>query len=214
MEEGIIRHPSVRDIEALVDIYIECFPDRVEEVFGGAYRRTFIHDYLRFYLSWDPENNWVYLLDKKILGFVIGPCRHAPARAALAHGQVWRWLWHLLTGRYGFPLHIIKLFLTAGFAFNRKPAIKQLWGNPYIHLFAVTPRFQGMGIGSKLMGWTLDQYRKQGVDFCWLVVEGGNERAIEFYKRFGFWIRERLANGYVIMAWANRHEAGGHRQRG
>ncbi|MDE2060226.1 MAG: GNAT family N-acetyltransferase [candidate division NC10 bacterium] len=215
MAEGIIRHPSVRDrdIDALVDIYTECFPDRTEEVFGGVHRRTFIADYLRFYLSWDPENNWVYGLDEKILGFVIGPCRDMRAGTIFVHCQVLRWLWHFATGRYGLPLHIVKLYLESGIAFNRDPAIRRLWGRPYIHIFAVTPSAQGMGIGSTLIQWTLDQYRKRGVDFCWLVVQGKNQRGFKFYERFGFRFHEKIANGDVIMVWRDVHEAKGHCQR-
>jgi len=211
--EGVIRRPLEKDIDALAEIYIECFPDRVQDVFGGAHRRCFIRDYLRFYLSWDPENNWVYEVDGKILGFVIGPCRYAPARAALAHGQVFLWLWHLLTGRYGLPFHLVRLFFAAGFAFNPHPAVQRFWGRPYVHLVAVARESQGMGIGSRLMGWTLEQYRKQGVDFCWLVVQRSHGRGGEFYRRFGFRVHETMANGDVIMVWGDPHDAGGHHQR-
>jgi hypothetical protein len=52
--EAFIRQAAPPDIKALVDIYIECFPERVNEVFGGPHRRAFIRDYLRFYLARDP----------------------------------------------------------------------------------------------------------------------------------------------------------------
>lgn len=206
MDKGIISHPGVRDTEALVSIYMECFPTRVEEVFGDVHRRTFICDYIRFYLSWDPKNNWVYKLDEKVLGFVIAPSGYVPARAALKQAQVLRWLNHLLLGRYGLPFHIIKRFLTAGFAFNPDLALKRLWGKPYVHLFAVTEGSQGKGIGSRLMGWTLDQYKQQGIHFCWLTVQSDNQRGIEFYQRFGFRIHEAMVNGDFIMVWGDLHD--------
>jgi ribosomal protein S18 acetylase RimI-like enzyme len=207
MDEGVIRHPAVQDVSALVDIYIACFPDRVKKVFGGAHRQVFIWDYLRFYLAWDPKNNWIYALGNKVLGCVIAPCRYGPAKAALVDNQVWRWFWHFSTGQYGFPFHIIKLFLTAGFAFDPDPAIARLWGKPYIHIFAVTPNSQGGGIGSQLMRWTLDRYRSQGIDYCWLIVQSDNPRGIGFYQRFGFRIYTTTTRGDIIMVWSGLHAA-------
>jgi len=201
MADGIIRHPAVGDVEALADIYVECFPDRVKKVFGHTERRVFIHDYLQFYLSWDPDHNWVYLADEKVLGFVIAPCQYAPARALLANGQVVRCLWHLLTGRYGLPFHMARLFLLSGFAFTPEAPIRRLRGKPYVHLLAVKKCGQGKGIGSKLMEWTLEQYERRSVDFCWLVVEGDNVRGIQFYARFGFRVHVKLSSGDLVMTW-------------
>ena len=63
MSNEFIRQATAQDIDALVDIYIESFPERVKEVFGGPHRRVFIGDYLLFYLAWDPTSNWVYVKD-------------------------------------------------------------------------------------------------------------------------------------------------------
>lgn len=203
MSQTNIRHPLEKDVDALVEIYITCFPDRVQEVFGGAHRRVFIGDYLRFYLAWDPAHAWVYAVGDDILGMVVSPCCYSPTRTALRRGQVFTWLWHLLSGRYGWPFHIIKLFLRTGFALNPDPAIKQLWGRPYIHLFAVAKGSQGKGVGSKLMKWTLDQFEREGIDFCWLVVQRDNLIGINFYTRFGFWTYKKMANCDTIMVWGN-----------
>jgi [ribosomal protein S18]-alanine N-acetyltransferase len=213
MPPAIIRHPSARDLDALVEIYITCFPDRVQAVFGGAHRRVFIADYLRFYLTWDPANVWVYGSDNDILGVVIAPRDYAPLRAALSGGQIFSWLWHGLTGHYGFPLHILKLFLRSGFAFNNDPAIYELWGKPYIHLFAVAPGSQGQGIGSRLLAWTLEQYRQQGVECCWLMVQQDNHGGMAFYQKFGFRMYKPIANGDLVMIWGDPHAALRHRER-
>lgn len=109
----------------------------------------------------------------------------------------------MLTGRYGFPIHILKRFLRSGFAFNADSAIQELWGRPYIHLFAVAPGSQGQGVGSRLWMCPLERYRKQGVDFCWLIVQGNNLRGIEFYKRFGFWIYKIMRRSDIMMVWGD-----------
>jgi ribosomal protein S18 acetylase RimI-like enzyme len=213
MPQVTIRHPSERDLEALVEIYSACFPDRVREVFGGAHRRVFIADYLRFYLAWDPANTWVYESQDNVLGVVIAPCQCTPVKAALVRGKVFSWVWHLLTGRYGVPIHIFKLFVSSGFAFNTDTTIRELWGRPYIHLFAVAPDSQGEGIGATLLGWTLDQYRRQDVECCWLLVQEQNQRAIAFYERFGFHCYKRLGSGELVMIWGDLHAVARYHER-
>jgi ribosomal protein S18 acetylase RimI-like enzyme len=213
MPEVIIRHPLDSDLKTLVEIYSACFPDRVLEIFGGVRRRVFIADYLNFYLAWDPANAWVYVNEAKVLGLIIAPCRYAPVRAALVRGQVFSWLWHLLTGRYGVPIHILKLFLRSGFAFRSDSALQDLWGRPYIHLFAVAPANQGQRIGMTLLSWTLDQYQMQGVECCWLLVQEKNQRAIALYESFGFRRFELLGSGEIVMIWGDLHGAAQHRER-
>jgi ribosomal protein S18 acetylase RimI-like enzyme len=211
MAQANIRHPVGQDLDGIVEIYVKCFPDRVMEVFGGERRRLFIGDYLRFYLTWDPVNTWVYASAEEVLGVAIAPRRYSPLRAALSKGQCLTWLWHLLTGRYGFPSHIIKLFFTSGFAFSTDEVIRELWGQPYIHLLAVSPRYQGQGVGAKLLGCALDLYHKQNVKGCWLVVQRGNARGIELYRKFGFRTYKPLANGDLVMIWGEPHAAVRHR---
>jgi ribosomal protein S18 acetylase RimI-like enzyme len=199
MREEVIRTARLQDVEALIAIYTECFPERAMEVFGWPHRVILLRDYLQFYLSWDPQHNWVAVMDEEILGFVIAPCHYTPARAALTHGQMWHWLWHLITGKYGLPVHIFKLFLAAGFAFNPDPVIRQVWGKPTIHLCAIRPQQQGRGVGSRLMKQTLTSHQQAGMSFCWLVVQQENLRAIAFYKKFGFDCYQTLSQGDIVM---------------
>jgi ribosomal protein S18 acetylase RimI-like enzyme len=203
MPQGIIRHPSDRDLKTLVEIYSACFPDRVLKVFGGAHRRVFIGDYLRFYLAWDAANAWVYMNNDHVVGVAIAPRPSVSLRAVLVQGQAFSWLWHMLTGRYGIPVHILKMFLSSGFAFSSDPVIQELWGRPYIHLFAVAPGHQGQGIGSTLLAWTLEQYRKQGVECCWLAVQENNQAGIALYQKFGFRSHKILASGDIVMIWGD-----------
>jgi len=205
MDQPTIRHLTEGDIEALVDIYLQCFPDRVREVFGGGHRRVFVEDYLRFYLTWDPANAWACASNGRVLGAIMAPCRYAPMRAALVRGQVFSWLWHLSTGRYGFPINIFRLFLTSGFAFSNDSVIQELWGNPYIHYYAVAPDSQGQGIGSALLKWTLDQYQQQDIECCWVLVHAQNQPAVKSYEKFGFRLYGPSERGNVVMIWGTPH---------
>jgi ribosomal protein S18 acetylase RimI-like enzyme len=195
-----IRQATPQDIDALTDIYIECFPERVNEMFGGPRRRVFIRDYLLFYLAWDPSSNWVYVKDSAVVGFIMVPCHYSPWRAMLSRAQLFRWIGHFLMGRYGFPLHLAKKFFRGGFAFSSDPAIRRLQGKPYIHLIAVKATngkepSQGLvGIGRQLLRWVIADHRRKGIHFCWAVVQPSGSRFIPIWKRIGFKIYP-ISNG-------------------
>jgi hypothetical protein len=201
MAEEWIRNATPEDLDALVDIYIECFPDRVKEIFGGPHRRTFIRDYLRFYLSWDPASNWVYVQDGAVVGFIIAPGRYSSRRAMLSRGQLFRWIGHFCRGAYGFPVHIGKQFLRGGFAFTADSAIKRLQGKPYIHLIAVkaaarrTP--SGVSPGIQLIRWMFAEHSKRGIHFWWAVVQPSERRLIPFWQWMGFRF-STTANGQYL----------------
>lgn len=211
MAQEHIRNVTPQDIDSLVDIYIECFPERVKEVFGGPHRRTFIRDYLLFYLSWDPESNWVYVKDGDIVGVIIAARLYSPWRAMFSRGQLFRWLGHVLMGNYGFPFYIPKKFLTCGFAFNADPAIKIMWGKPYIHLVAVktTQRRESsrglLGIGRQLVRWMAADQRKKGVRCWWAVVQPTTSRFIPIWKRMGFKIIP-ISDAHYLALWGESDE--------
>jgi hypothetical protein len=203
--EGVVGNEFIRpatpqDIEALIDIYVECFPETVAEVFGRPRRRTFICDYLLFYLAWDPSCNWVYVRDGTVVGFIIAPCHYAPWRAMLSGAQLFRWMGHFLMGEYGFPIHLLKRFFSGGFAFSADPTLKRLQGKPYIHLLAVKAK-QGkeqsrglLGIGRQLLRWAIADHRRKGSHFLWGVVQPTGSRFIPIWKRIGARIYP-LSNG-------------------
>ena len=199
-----IRQATFQDIEALVDIYIECFPERVKEVFGGPQRRVFIHDYLRYSLALDSAHNWVYVRAGSVVGFVMAPCEYSPWRAMFSQGLLFRCAGHFLTGKYGFPLHIMKGFLKGGFTFDSDPAIKRLRGKPYIHLDAVKPVNQResskglLGIGRQLMQWAIAAQRKNGANFCWGIVQPTASRYLPIWKRVGFRVYP-ISNGRWLI---------------
>jgi len=187
-----IRQATPQDIDALVDIYIECFPERVSEVFGGPDRRVFIRDYLLVYLALDPPSNWVYVRDSAVVAFIMVPCHYSLWKVMLSRAQLFRCVGHFLKGEYGIPLHLAKRFFSGGFAFTSDPAIKRLQGKPYIHLIAVKAtdgkeRSRGLlGIGRQLLRWVISEHRKKGIHFCWALVQPTGSRFIPIWKRMGF----------------------------
>jgi hypothetical protein len=118
MGEELIRNATSEDLDALVDIYIECFPERVKEVFGGPHRRIFIRDYLCFYLSWDPASNWVYVQDGAVVGFLIAP----------GHYSAWKAIF--VGGRMGSPSILASNFSAGASPSLRIPLLSACTANP------------------------------------------------------------------------------------
>ncbi|NTW23839.1 MAG: GNAT family N-acetyltransferase [Lentimicrobium sp.] len=58
--------------------------------------------------------------------------------------------------------------------------------NPEIAVLYVLERFTGMGLGKILLDKALQEIKESGFDAAWLTVYHKNERAIDFYKKYGF----------------------------
>jgi ribosomal protein S18 acetylase RimI-like enzyme len=196
--QGFIRKAMDHDLDQLVELYLECFPQRAREIFGASDKRIFIRDYLGFYASWDPDGSWVYVEDDQVLGFIIAPCRYSPWKAALSKAQVWRWTVHFLRGQYGFPIHVISKFLAAGFAFNRDPQIRQMWGKPFIHGLAVAARVRRQGVATALVCRAMQEHRHKGARFCFAVLRPGSQ-AISVLEKAGFKVSHLTPDQEPVM---------------
>ena len=61
-----------------------------------------------------------------------------------------------------------------------------LWDEMHILNIAVKKAFQGQGIGSLLLEKALTYARQRGLKWVGLEVRASNQRAINFYRKFGF----------------------------
>jgi ribosomal protein S18 acetylase RimI-like enzyme len=79
------------------------------------------------------------------------------------------------------PIGYLKLRLPL----EKLPVLK---GNNSIELerIYVLERWQGTGLGYRLMQFAFDYSRRRGFDTLWLGVWEKNEKAIRFYKKLGF----------------------------
>lgn len=65
-------------------------------------------------------------------------------------------------------------------------AVRSPWlYGPYLTLLAVLPGYQGMGIGSAILGWMVDEAGDAAKNL-WVCASEFNARAIAFYERHGF----------------------------
>ncbi|WP_163831830.1 GNAT family N-acetyltransferase [Spartinivicinus ruber] len=82
----------------------------------------------------------------------------------------------------------------------------------YIGSLAVNPKFQGKGIGKKFFSELLSKLKGEGYTRIELLVASDNQRALSFFRSFGFEIEGTLRNYFSragseklfnenIMAW-------------
>ncbi|PTM57742.1 GNAT family N-acetyltransferase [Desmospora activa] len=62
----------------------------------------------------------------------------------------------------------------------------------------LTPGYRGMGLGRKLMEYTIAWARTQEVEKINLDVWSSNDRAIELYKKYGFKVEGRLRKQAIL----------------
>lgn len=56
----------------------------------------------------------------------------------------------------------------------------------YLHTFRLDEKYQGLGLGQKLLEFVLADLERQGYTEFTIGVEDGNERAKHIYRKFGF----------------------------
>jgi diamine N-acetyltransferase len=71
-------------------------------------------------------------------------------------------------------------------AFDEECPIPVTGRIPEIAVLYVLERFTGMGLGKNLLDKALREIKQSGFDAAWLTVYHKNERAINFYKKYGF----------------------------
>ncbi|KAB1671570.1 hypothetical protein E1A91_A02G123600v1 [Gossypium mustelinum] len=67
----------------------------------------------------------------------------------------------------------------------------------YIMTLGVLAPYRGLGIGTRLLNHVLDLCLKQNIQEIYLHVQTNNDDAINFYKKFGFEITERIKSYYT-----------------
>lgn len=63
---------------------------------------------------------------------------------------------------------------------------------PYIQFLGLTEPFQNRGIGAALLGEVETQARQAGAQNVWVMASQFNDRALDFYRRFGFFPVARI----------------------
>ncbi len=63
---------------------------------------------------------------------------------------------------------------------------KDVFGSCTVNQLYISPEYQRIGFGRKLLSHTLREMRREGFKRATLYVLDGNDNAVRFYKKFGF----------------------------
>lgn len=176
------------DVPAIAAIFTECFEDSVLHHCGKIPKPQAMRDV--FSLVWEAETD-AALIARVEEGPVIGYC-FAPTKLyrlwikAITGGHLFIWLWHWLTGQYGFGIHPIKVIILNKVAFLLSSASPTTEANARILSIAVLPAWRGHGVAGKLMTEAIAYFREKRVNRVRLEVRPNNAPAIKVYKDKGF----------------------------
>jgi ribosomal protein S18 acetylase RimI-like enzyme len=68
-----------------------------------------------------------------------------------------------------------------------------------IGLISVDDKFQGLGIGSRLVDYALKKFRENGLYKVKVVTQEANKKACKFYKRKGFVVKETISFYHIWL---------------
>jgi ribosomal protein S18 acetylase RimI-like enzyme len=106
--------------------------------------------------------------------------------------------WFLATADDGVQRYLVEIGgEEAGAVSVRFPWLK----GPYLELLALLSKFQGQGIGARLLDWFEEEAGRHEARNLWVCTSSFNERALRFYKRHGFMeaasLPSLVADGYT-----------------
>jgi ribosomal protein S18 acetylase RimI-like enzyme len=89
----------------------------------------------------------------------------------------------LATADGGAQRYLVEIGREAAGALSvRSPWLK----GPYLELLALLPKFQGQGIGARLLDWFEEEAARHEARNLWVCASSFNERALRFYRRHGY----------------------------
>ena len=69
-------------------------------------------------------------------------------------------------------------------------------GNGDLDSIAIDPKYRKLGIGSQLVNYTIERFKKMGLKKVFLEVRTTNKKAISFFKKLGFEIKKMIKDYY------------------
>lgn len=68
----------------------------------------------------------------------------------------------------------------------------------WIYSLAVKPEFRGLGVGTRLVQGILEELKIRGCLKVNLQVLGSNRQVVEFYRKNGFTVEDRISMGIKL----------------
>ncbi|NSW55670.1 MAG: GNAT family N-acetyltransferase [Armatimonadetes bacterium] len=183
----VIRRAAPEDLMAAARTYLAAFPDTLQQLRAPGMRPEAVCDLLRICLEAEPESLLIGVRGEDVAGYVIAPCHPTRIiRTALLRGHLPRLVWGSLSGRYGLGIGTGLQVLLDKLHFLSSTRVKGATCEARILSIAVHPRFQGLGIGRRLLEAGLGHLRACGVCCVRLEVRPDNVPARTLYESVGF----------------------------
>lgn len=182
-----VRAAVEADLPATASTYLAAFPDTLEQLHAQSLRPAALVDAMRICLRAEPGAFLVAEVGGEPAGYAICPARtDRVTRTAILGGHVWRILWRFCTGQYGIGLTSGMQALADKLHFLRSDRLPGADCRARVLSIAVSPAFQGRGIGRELLQAGLAYLRSQGTPCVRLEVRPANTPAKHLYETVGF----------------------------
>ena len=186
------RNADPDDLLGIAEVFLAAFPESVDHYVGHEIGPHAIRDAFAIPLDAEPEALIVAEVGGRIAGYALTPSKFSDiARTAIFHGHLGRMFGRWLAGRYGIGLRPVRITARNWLAIWREAREEELHAEARILSIAVSPDFQGMGIGTGLMRHGLAYLESKGEKRVRLEVRPGNAAAIHVYEKLGFETRGR-----------------------
>lgn len=184
------RNAIPSDLKEVAEIFLATFPESVLHYVGFIPKPKILFDIFEICLKLEPDSFFVAIADSQVVGYVFAP-KDFPRmiRQFVWKGHLLKIGWRWLTGQYGIGFKPLLVAARNWIAIWRETHKRELQANARILSVAVSPDFQGRGIGTELLKIALEHLQSVGATSVRLEVRPNNPAAIHIYEKFGFEIK-------------------------
>lgn len=189
----MIRRGIKRDLLSASKIFLAAFPESIEHYFDRPPSAKTVELVFRTMLKAEPEAFFVAECQEQVVGYIFAPTNLSRLWiAAVGEFFTFRWVYLLLTGHLKLSCKSLWRLLNnkLSFIFAAKD---QFPVKARILSIAISPEFQGKGLGKQLLATALEYLDRKQVGAVRLEVRPVNVAAISLYQSFGF---QRVGSTY------------------
>lgn len=182
-----IKCASIDDMQAVADIFSECFRDSVLFYCGKQPYRQAMQDIFTLVFEAEPQGVFVAKHQSRTVGYCFCPSDISKTYVtAVKRGYIFKFAWRYFTGCYGIGLQPLKMLFLNKVSFLKSALDRKHKCSARILSVAVLPEFQGRGIATMLMRAALNYFFEQQTEKVRLEVRPWNLPAIKVYEKMGF----------------------------
>ena len=187
------------DIEQVVNIHLTCFPKSNSTSYG----KKFLQAYYKGYVGVDNAVAFVYEVDGKIAGFIVGGVNMQTLSRQIVSNSLFAFFISVVFNLIKNPIERASKFAEyiSHYLLPKTPKKLTFYSDETAGLssIAVSSEFQRQGIANKLMTAFLEELKVRAIRACRLGVEAGNLPARKFYERHGFEQMDPKGAVYIIF---------------